>query len=332
MKNTKFAKLLLSLSISFCMVLMTACGSGVSIPDEYNYDDFSEFIKLANYKGVEYTPEIAEVSQDEIDKYIDDQLKQSATESKKITSGVAKADSIANINYIGRMDGVAFEGGTGDNYDLDLANSTFIDGFAEEIIGHSVGETFDVNVTFPEDYGSADLAGKPAVFETTINYLTEKVTPEYNLDYVKKNTEYDSIEAYEDSIREKLLADKESQLTYKNQEKVFNMIVKDSKVIKYPDEEYKLRLEALGTEKKAKQKVKEELVLHAIAQAEGMKFTDSDYQEYLDNLLSQAGMTAESFEESQGMSIGDYAEQYGMFTSFLFGKVMDKVMEYSIEK
>ena len=332
MKKNTFCKYLISIVLSLCMILMTACGNGVSIPDEYNYDDFSEYIKLANYKGVEYTPAKAAVSQDEIDKYIENQLKQSATESKKITSGVAKKDSVANINYVGSIDGVEFEGGAGENYDLDLANSTFIAGFAEEIIGHSVGETFDVNVTFPEDYGSADLAGKPAVFVTTINYLTEKVTPEYNLDYVKNNTEYDSIEDYENSIKDQLMKQKESQVEQENKETVFNKIVKASKVVKYPDKEYNARIESLSDEKQAKQKVKEELILHAIAQAEGLKFTDSDYQEYVDGLLTNAGISAEDFESQAGMPIADYAEQNGLFDSFLFGEVMNKVMSYVVEK
>lgn len=332
MKNNIFCKYLVSIVFSLCMILMTACGNGVSIPDEYNYDDFSEYIKLAKYKGIEYTPAKAEVSQDEVDEYIDNQLKQSATETKKITSGVAKKDSIANINYVGSIDGVEFEGGAGENYDLDLANSTFIAGFAEEIVGHSVGETFDVNVTFPEDYGSADLAGKPAVFVTTINYLSEKITPEYNLDYVKNNTDYDSIEDYENSIKDQLMAQKESQLEQKNREMVFNKIVKASEIVKYPEKEYNLRLEALSDEDEAKQKVKEELVLHAIAQAEGLKFTDSDYQKYIDELLANAGISNDDFESQAGMSIADYAEQNGLFDSFLFGEVMDKVMSYTVEK
>lgn len=331
MRNRKFTKILLCLCISFCMILMTACGNGVSIPDEYNYDDFSEFIKLADYKEIEYTPAVASVSQDEIDDYIQKQLKQTATESKKITSGVATENSVANIDYVGSIDGVEFEGGAGEGYDLDLANSTFIAGFAEEIVGHSVGETFDVNVTFPEDYGSADLAGKPAVFVTTINYLTEKVAPEYNLDYVKNNTEFDSLEEYEKSIEEQLMAEKKSGLDQKNRETVFNKIVKATKVFKYPEKELNLRKESLS-EKQAKQKVKEELVLHAIAKAEGLKLKDSDYQTFVDGLLSQAGITAEDFEEQQGISIADYASQSGLFDSFLFGEVMNKVMEYSVEK
>lgn len=332
MKKNLLFKYLVSLVLSLCMILMTACGNGLSIPDEYNYDDFSDFIKLSDYKNIEYTPVEVNVSQDDIDEYISDELYKKATDTIKVTSGVAKKNSIANIDYVGSIDGVEFEGGSGKNYDLNLADSTFISGFAEEIVGHSVGETFDVNVTFPKDYASKTLAGKPAVFVTTINYLTEKVIPEYNLDYVKKNTDFDNIEDYENSVKELVTDEKEKQADIDNRKTVFNNIIKSSKVIEYPSKEYKTRLESISDEKQTKLQVKNELVLYAIAKDEGIKITNTNYKKYVENILNESGISVDDFETQIGIPLSEYAEQNGWFFSFLYEEVMDKVMLYLDEK
>lgn len=335
----KIIKLIICMALSFCMIFMTACEKSVDIPDEYNYDDFSEFINLADYKDVDYTPTETTVTQKEIDAAIKMQLQQYAKTGKKIKSGVAKEDSVANINFVGKIDGKEFEGGSGENYDLDLANSTFIPGFAEEIVGHSVGETFDVNVTFPEDYNSAELAGKPAVFVTTINYLTTKTVPEYNLDFVKKNTEFKSLEEYEKSISEQLKSQKEQNVVYENKEKVLKKIVEDSEVVKYPELEYSSKMALVKEQNKGisddeakeilENTMKNELVLYAISKLENIEIDKKEYQQFAANMLQQSGMTADEFKKNNGISFAEYAEKGGLFITFLFDKVMEKVMEYN---
>lgn len=332
MQKNIFYQLHFSLIITLCLILLVSCGNVVSMPVVYDYEDLSEYIKLANYKELEYTAIKVAVSQKEIDEYIDNQLKHSATDKKKVTSGVAKKDSVANIDFVGSINGVELKDAKGKNYDLDLANSTFIDGFAEEIIGHKVGETFDVNVTFPEDYGNKKINGKKAVFVTTINYLTETVFPEYNLEYVKNNTEYESIKEYENGVKEQIMEEKKSQAEKKDRELVFKKIVKESKVLKYPEREYNMKVSTLSNEKEAKQKLKEELVLYAIVQAEGLKITDSGFQKYIDGVLSEEGITAEDFEERTGMNLAEYVDGKELGYSFIYEEVMDKVMSYAIKK
>ena len=107
--------------------------------------------------------------------------------TNEITNRAAENGDTVNIDFAGSIDGVAFDGGTGSDYDLTLGSGTFIDGFEDQIVGHMPGETFDVNVTFPDDYQATNLAGKDAVFATTLNYINEDVTPDLTDDWVSSN-------------------------------------------------------------------------------------------------------------------------------------------------
>ena len=121
---------------------------------------------------------------------------------------------------MGRIDGVAFDGGDsqGNGYDLTLGSGTFIDGFEDQIVGHTPGETFDVTVTFPENYGNADLSGKEAVFETTLHYIKESVTPELTDDWVKENLSatmnLNSIDELKAFVKSTMLYDNQSSEVY----------------------------------------------------------------------------------------------------------------------
>ena len=127
-----------------------------------------------------------EPTETEIQTQIDTLLNQYAT-TQNITDRAAQSGDTVNIDYSGAVDGVAFTGGTATGYDLTLGSHTFIDGFEDQIVGHMPGETFDVNVTFPDDYQATNLAGKDAVFATTLNYINEDVTPDLTDDWVSSN-------------------------------------------------------------------------------------------------------------------------------------------------
>ena len=127
-----------------------------------------------------------EPTEAEIQTQIDTLLNQYAT-TQNITGRAAQSGDTVNIDYSGAVDGVAFTGGTATGYDLTLGSHTFIDGFEDQIVGHMPGETFDVNVTFPDDYQATNLAGKDAVFATTLNYINEDVTPDLTDDWVSSN-------------------------------------------------------------------------------------------------------------------------------------------------
>lgn len=349
--------------VALALMLITGCSRQASIPDAYDYDDFSDYIDLGNYKGIEYQAPDNEVSDAEVREYIEDALEETGT-VRQVTSGVVTKDSVINMDYVGSIDGVEFEGGAASDVDFDIADNNYIDGFADGIIGHSAGETFDLHVTFPENYGNEDLAGRDAVFRTTINYIIEEDLPEYNDQWVADNTQYSDTAEYEEAVRNELLAGKDTEDDSAERLEVFNKILDDTEVVKYPEEELSARLDKLISsykgyaeangedfedylnsemgiteeqfnslaEEAAENAVKNELVLHAIASLEGIELTSDDYNDYLLGLLEDAGYTQDSYKEEKGYTIQEYAEDNDLFTSYLYQRVMDKVMEYSVEK
>ncbi len=149
----------------------------------------ADYVELPEYKGVEISEADAVPTDEAIDSILDSILSSYATEEDMTDENRAIEDTdIVNIDYSGSVDGEIFDGGTAEEQDLDLANSTFIDGFAEQIVGHKLGEEFDIEVTFPDPYqNNPDLAGKAAIFHIKVNSVTAVTTPELTDDFVKEN-------------------------------------------------------------------------------------------------------------------------------------------------
>ena len=147
----------------------------------------SDYITLPEDLGLTLSEEANTVSDEDVASYISENILVNYTETQEVTDRAAADGDTVNIDYVGTVDGVEFDGGSAEGYDLTLGSGTFIDGFEEQIVGHMPGDSFDVTVTFPEDYRSTDLAGKEAVFATTLNYISETVTPELTDDFVKEN-------------------------------------------------------------------------------------------------------------------------------------------------
>ena len=117
----------------------------------------------------------------------------------------------ATIDFSGSIDGVKFDGGTAEDYRLELGSHTFIEGFEEQVVGMKKGETKDINVVFPENYGAENLKGKPAVFKVTVKKVEKKVLPEINDKFVADTTEFETLEEYKKSIKENLLKQEEEK-------------------------------------------------------------------------------------------------------------------------
>lgn len=150
----------------------------------------ADYVTLPDdYADITISADLGQVSDDDINDYIDSNVLSSFATTNEVKDRAAADGDTVNIDYVGRIDGVAFDGGDtkGSGADLTLGSGTYIDNFEDQIVGHTPGETFDVTVTFPEDYGNEDLNGKEAVFETTLNYIKESVTPELTDDWVKEN-------------------------------------------------------------------------------------------------------------------------------------------------
>lgn len=197
-------------------------GGFVPFPDDYTatypngYDylasDLTPYVQLANYKNLALSVNVpAPVSDEDVKAYIDSEVS-SKPMVKQITDRTAANGDKIIVNFIGRVDGVAFSGGTAYDYKITLGAGGFIDGFEEGMVGMSVGETKNVDVVFPENYGNEELAGKPATFEITLLSIYEEIAGEYTEEYVKSTLGFDSKAEYEAYVLATLNAERDAEV------------------------------------------------------------------------------------------------------------------------
>lgn len=160
-------------------------------------------VKVSGYKGIEAEKIVHAVTDEEIDAEINTQREKNSR-MVEVEGRAAQDGDSAVIDFEGFSDGIAFEGGKGEDYTLNLGSHTFIEGFEEQIVGHNIGEEFDVNVTFPEQYHSEDLAGKPAVFKVKLKELKAKELPELDDEFAKDVSEFDTQAEYREDTRKHL--------------------------------------------------------------------------------------------------------------------------------
>lgn len=299
-------------------VALTGCGKA----DNTNPKP-EDYIELGQYKGLSYEMSSGEVTEDDIEDEMA-YLASSFAEEETVTTGVVEDGDIANIDYVGTLNGVAFDGGTAEGYDLTIGSHTFIDGFEDGLIGAAIGKTTDLNLTFPENYGEASLAGQDVVFAVTVNYVKRSTIPEITDDFIAKISEgqYDNVEDYRAALVDQM---KEDNLTYENQlvySQLLEMATENATVIKDIPQEYiqekvnrmlinvqdyaeayNLDLETfldqnMGLTKEeynsqaieyAKKAAKESLVVEAIADKEGITISDDELQEAIDNYVKEYG-------------------------------------------
>lgn len=253
-----------------CAMLLTGCGS--------KNDASNEYVTLTGYKGIEVpaVEDAAEVTDEDVQNYIDSVLSQNATEETVTDRPVQEGDT-AVISYVGVMDGVAFEGGSAENYPLVIGSDSFIEGFEDSIIGHSIGETFDWNGLFPENYGNAELAGKPVVFTITVNGITVYNTPELDDAFVQTvSEESKTVDEYKEEVKKLLEESATTDYDYALENAAWSAVMEKAEVVKYPDGEV------------------EELTASLIAQYEEMAtYYGVDYETFLADYM---GYTVEDFE------------------------------------
>lgn len=168
---------------------------------DFNPEDY---VVLGDYTNLTAEAVLSEASEEEIQEFMDYTVRSKSYYEEITDREDAREGDIANIDYMGMKDGVAFDGGTAEGYDLALGSHMFIDGFEDGVIGMKVGETKDLNLTFPEDYGKADLAGAEVVFTVTLNKLSQETYPELNDEFVK-TLEIDgvsTVEEYREFVRD----------------------------------------------------------------------------------------------------------------------------------
>ena len=292
-------------------------------PDGFDYAsaDLSKHVTLGKYKGVTVTLTLSsEITDADVQSYIQEMMTYYATEQDVTDRSAALGDTVV-IDFVGTMDGVAFSGGTADDQTLILGEGGYIDGFEDGIVGMNIGETKTIDVTFPESYQNADLAGKPAKFEITLDSIKESVAPEYNDTFVREELEYDTMAEFEAEVKEMLKAYRADEILAEKQDGAFSIAVDNATIVSYPEgvvEDYMYQQisyvksyaemysmtysdfteQVIGmtaaeyeaeVRASAEAAVKQEMVLYAIAQAENISGSEEERKAAEEYYLSYYG-------------------------------------------
>lgn len=267
--------------------------------------------------------EVEEVSSEVTDEDVEAKLNQQREENARLVpveEGEAQMGDTVNIDFDGFLDGVEFEGGKAENYDLELGSHSFVDTFEDQLVGHKVGDKVEVKVTFPEDYQAKDLAGKEALFHVDINKITRKEYPEIDDEFAKDISEFDTLDELKESIRKGLVEEKEEEAKNIVQNEVIEALIEKSEVTApdpLVDQEIDYQLQGLnqnlsqmgisldqyvqmtGMEMSAlrdqyrlsaAEKVKADLVVDEVALKEGFDATDEEIEAEIKDAADQYGV------------------------------------------
>lgn len=355
---------IIAITVILVMSLFTGCGNKVEEEVPYNYD-LSEYVEVADYKDMPYMNVAAEVTDEEVEDAIQNEL-QYAASVVNATEGVVEDGDTINIAFAGRIDGELFDGGSSESYDLTVGTTSMIDGFVEGLIGKNVGETVTLDLMFPEDYRNSEVAGKPVTFDITINSKRIVSVPELTDEFVQANSEFQTVDEYRVGMKEILLKQKQDSLDSNVKDSLWQVIMTGSSAVKYPEiemadanqaaddmeTEYKAQATLygwewsdylntfMGTDEDGFTELKKEyaeslvlsnMVMYKLARDENITVSNKEFEDRAKEILKDSGFTEESFQSSYGMTIMEYAEQNGWRDSFLLDKVLDKVIEYGHE-
>lgn len=201
-------------ALALCMALaLAACGKANPVTGYKSGD-----VTLGQYKGLTYTAKATEVTDEEVEKSVQNFI----TTNKKLAlitdRTVVEDGDVVNIDYKGLMNGEEFEGGSDEGFDLTIGSGSFIPGFEEGLIGATAGEKVTLDIAFPDLYPTnPDFAGKPVTFEVTVNYLQQYETPEFNDELVSANSDYKTTDEFREGVRAELKAEKESEAEQQKQ-------------------------------------------------------------------------------------------------------------------
>ena len=286
-------------------------------------------IKIGDYKGVEIEKIDTTVTDEDVMAEI---LKDQKENGRKIdvTDRAAQMDDEVTINFEGFVDDVAFEGGKGENYKLTLGSHSFIDTFEDQIVGKNIGDKFDVNVTFPEEYHVEDLKGKPAVFKVELLAISTLELPELDDEFASDVSSFETFAEYKEDKKKTLEVKKEEQAKREKQSKVVEKIAEAAEVeipeamIKYNQErimnemsqrmmyqglQMEQYLQLMGTTKEeflervkpdAIARIKTSLVLEAVAAAENIVASDDDVDAEIQDMATQYQMKPEELKDMIG--------------------------------
>ncbi|EHV5289168.1 trigger factor [Staphylococcus pseudintermedius] len=287
-------------------------------------------VQLGDYKGLEIEKQNTEVTEDEFNKAVEQRLDAMTDMVIKEDGQVEEGDTV-NLDFDGYVDGEQFEGGQAEGYDLEIGSGMFIPGFEEQLVGLKVGEEKEVEVTFPEEYHAEELAGKPAVFKTKINEIKAKEVPELDDELASElDSNANNVEEFKANLRQQLEEQKKTDAENAQKEEAITLAT-DNATIDIPEamvrteqdrmmSEFAQRIQQQGLDlntyfqisgqseddlreqmkEDAELRVKTNLTLAAIADAENIEVTDEDVDKELETMSEQFNISVEDIKKTLG--------------------------------
>ncbi len=286
-------------------------------------------VTLGEYKGIEVTKATAEVTEEDIEA----ELKRVQEQNSRLVTvedrAVEDGDQTV-IDFEGFVDGKPFDGGKGEDYPLTIGSHSFIDTFEEQLIGKNIGEACEVNVTFPNEYHSTELAGKPAMFKVTVKEVKRKELPELNDEFAGEVSEYDTLEEYKNDIKEKVAERKQKAAATENEDHVVEKVVENA-AMDIPEpmiasqvnnmvDDYARRMQSQGLsldqymkftgmtietlreqmKPQALKRIQTRLVLEAVAKAENIVVSDEAVEKEIATMAESYKMEVSQIKEYLG--------------------------------
>ncbi len=286
-------------------------------------------VTLGKYKGVKVEKIDTAVSDEDVDKAVEEERERNARSIAVTDRPVKDKDDII-LDFEGFVDGVAFNGGKGENYPLTIGSGQFIPGFEDQLIGKEIGTECEVNVTFPEDYQAEELKGKAAVFKCTVKEIKEKQLPDLDDEFASEVSEFDTLDEYKADVRKNLEDKKQAEAKNAKEDAVIKAIIEDAKM-DIPEamietqkrqmlEEFAERIQSQGLNfsqymqftgmtaeqmmeqvaPQAMDRIQSRLVLEAVAKAENLTATDEDFDKEVDKLAESYKMEKDKVVEMIG--------------------------------
>ncbi len=286
-------------------------------------------VTLGKYKGIKVEKADLTVTDEEVAAEVDKQREENAR-TIAVEDRPVKDGDMTVIDFEGFVDGVAFEGGKGENYPLTIGSGAFIPGFEEKLVGAELGKEVEVDVTFPEDYHAEDLAGKAAVFKCTVKEIKEKELPELDDEFASEVSEFDTLAEYKEDVKKNLAQKKEEAAKNAKEEAVIEAIIADAKMDipeamietqqrqMVDDFAQRIQMQGLTMEQyfqftgmtaqmmleqvkpQAEKRIKSRLVLEAVVKAEEIAATEEEYEEEIQKMAESYKMEAEKIKEMMG--------------------------------
>ncbi len=313
-------------------------------------------VTLGVYKGVEVEKTDASVTDEEVDAAIERE-RESSARTVSVEDRAVQDGDMTTLDFEGFVDGVAFEGGKGEDYPLTIGSNTFIPGFEEQLIGAELDKEVEVNVTFPEDYQAQELAGKPAVFKCTIKEIKEKQLPDLDDEFASEVSEFETLAEYKESVKKDLEEKKAEEAKLEKEDKVVDAIIAAAKMDipaamletqqRQMAEDFAQRIQMQGIsidqyfqitgltraafleqiKPQAQKRIQSRLVLEAVAKAENMGASDEEYNEEIKKMADAYQMDIEEINDM----IGEF-EKKSIREDICIRKAADFVVENAVEK